>query len=119
MLEALRRLRDRGMTPATPVEVARELGYRDTSRPDPRSIDGKTTVSAGVKVQAPLTGLVHHGLVRKTDQRRGGGRGYAYEVAPNPEDFALWVTAIEHDDGLARRVTLREIVERAKEALGK
>jgi hypothetical protein len=116
-LEALRRLRARGLTPATPLEVAREIGFRDYSRPDERAVLKTSTVSASSRTQAPLTALVAHGLVVKTN-RRGGGRGYGYDVAPNPEDFARWVVSIEHDEQLARQVTLREIVERAKEALG-
>lgn len=117
VLNALRRLRAKGTYPATPIEIGREAGFTETRAPFPGSVNGWRTVSPSAHVQSALTALIDHRLVERTDEGRGGGRRRAFVIAPNPEDFARWVVSIEHDHQLAKRVTLRDIVEKAKEAL--
>lgn len=114
VLAALARLRDRGVYPATVIEVAREAGYKDEVGP---YRNGTRTRSAATRVTTPLHALENHGLVEQTGLR-GGGYGKAWQLVPHPhEEFVRWVISIERDTQLARTVTLRQIVERAKKAL--
>lgn len=118
VLNAIRRLRKRGIEPATPIEIGREAGFKDQRMPYKNSVDGYRTVSAATGVQSALSALVNHGLAERVDNRRGGGQGAAYQLLLSPEEqFVEWVLSIEHDDELRRTVTLRQIVERAKETL--
>lgn len=116
-LAALRRLRANGRYPATAIEIGREAGFAERRVPYARSVDGYRTISPANFVQSALAALIDHGLVERSPGR-GGGRGKAFVVAPNLEDFARWVVSIEHDEQLAKRVTLRDIVGEAKKALG-
>lgn len=117
VLNALRRLRSNGRYPASAIEVGREAGFTERRVPYAKSVDGHRTTSPAVRVQSALTALIDHGLVERTSSR-GGGRGTAFRVAPNPEDFARWVVSIEEDERLIKTVTLRQIVSAAREALG-
>lgn len=118
VLNAVRRLRKRGIDPATPIEIGREAGFRDTRQPYANSADGYRTVSAATNVQSALAALVNHGLIERVNNRRGGAPGAAYRLLLSPEEeFIEWVLSIERDDELRRTVTLRQIVERAKSAL--
>lgn len=118
VLNAVRRLRKRGIEPASPIEIGREAGFRDQRMPYANSVDGYRTVSASSHVQSALVALINHGLLERVNVRRGGGAGAAYRLLLSPEEeFVEWVLSIERDDELRKTVTLRQIVERARATL--
>lgn len=117
VLNAVKALRKRGIEPATAIEIGREAGFRDKRVPFGRSVDGHRTMSAATYVQSALMALISHNLIERTNGR-GGGRGTAYKLLLSPEEeFIEWVVSIEGDEKLRKAVTLRQIVQRAKDAL--
>src|SRR4051795_5143717 len=92
VLNAVRRLRKRGIDPASPIEIGREAGFRDQRMPYANSVDGYRTVSAATSGQSALAALVNHGLLQRVATRRGGGPGAAYRLLLSPEEeFIEWV----------------------------
>src|SRR5256885_15576238 len=103
VLNAVRRLRKRGIDPANPIEIGREAGFRDQRMPYANSVDGYRTVSAATNVQSALAALVNHGLLERLDSRRGGGSGAAYRLLPVPGGEVLERGVRIHLGGRPRR----------------